>query len=362
MLYRPCPELTANLIDSVLTLKTPWLGLDIEFNPRDSHQIEAALKALQKGEGHPSLDWLLSRLCQYPICSILPRRVALLGSLRGILREPELMSRESVGLAESLGLRQVLPDRVNPGPAWPVQDLLGFARMPRSLAYDGLSLFSLLRLRHCASQAEAGPHVYEDLLQADEEAFLQFARVYVRQNHYVTTRAIASLQAGLGYEPYRPVLGPFVASEQGHDRLLWQSLQALGVAQPDEVEVFPEVRDLVALLAFCATRYRVALAVLIDLFERESPGEEHPMARLLLQSERGRDAALGLMRHVEINHRQEHDGVGFRLASVLPPVGRASALATIHLAEMGWRLRERIMQRVHDTFVGNLQRAREIPS
>ncbi|MDQ3233905.1 MAG: hypothetical protein M3Q07_18985, partial [Pseudobdellovibrionaceae bacterium] len=278
MKFQPCSALEASRDGHVLKLATPWISLEIEYHDNDLPVIDRALRAITELKSSAALDWLLARLCHYPVCSVVPRKLTIREWLRGALQEPPLHSQKSRKLATRLGIQELLSSAAHGKNVLPVDEILALARKPGTRSYDALSLFTQLRVALCAYNTATEPERYEELFASSPSGFLKFAKIYIRQNHFVTTRAIDSLRPALAYKPFAHLLTKFIASEQGHDSLMWQSLMALDGLDPADIEILPEVQALVALLEFTATHYRLAFAVVLDLFERESPGEQHPLA------------------------------------------------------------------------------------
>lgn len=319
-----------------LLLTSPWLSLEIETNAHDAETVAAAVQAIREGRRSDASDWLLAKLLAYPISAMLPRNICF-GELLGWgLREPTL-HRTAIEPFLTAGTARL-----------PRTTILAKSRKRLTPVYDALSLFTQIRLQLCAHPLPKPDQDFAALQAADPQAFLEFAKFYIRQNHFVTQHAADSLAPSLASPYLKNLMHGFIASERGHDKLMEQSLTALGVTDPEAIEVLPEVRQLVSLLAFTAGRYRLAFAVLVDLFERESPESEHPLAVLLAQTEGGKKAAIGLARHTEINQQQQHTDFAIRLAAALPSLKDSAAQATIQLAEAALNLREGIRQKIQE--------------
>lgn len=129
----------------------------------------------------------------------------------------------------------------------------------------------------------------------------------------------------------RSKLSNFLAEEWRHDRLLAQSLAAVGIRAEDlrPATMLPQTFALLAQLGVRATIDPLALAALLFVYERANPEFHRLYVANCERTELPAAFIAPIVRHANMNDEGRHDDVAAALAAFACPVSRERALAAL---------------------------------
>ena len=138
----------------------------------------------------------------------------------------------------------------------------------------------------------------------------------------------------------------FIGEERGHDKMLDKALDSMSGQRQEEI-VFPETKKLMEVFERTAEENYLGFCFCVDIFEKPTYSEKHPLADRLKES--GCDTAAQLIqKHADINQDGGHDQMALEL---LEKVGGATyavasdaLLRTQQLSDIGFRISERLME------------------
>ncbi len=192
----------------------------------------------------------------------------------------------------------------------------------------------LRALRQVADAGEAGaPQAFTQLLAKRAATRAQLVRYAVEYLHIVRhgPGLVAPVLNWVGDPALRAQLSDFLAEEWRHDRLLAQSLAAVGIRAEGvrPCAMLPQTFALVAQLGVRATTDPLALAALLFIYERANPEFHRLYAENCASA--GLPAAFvePIVRHANMNDDGRHDDIAAALVHHVCPVSRERANAAL---------------------------------
>lgn len=339
-------EIGYDLFQRNLSFRAPWMDLEFEVEAENEERVNVALLAIEKSnlnqkvsaQEQEQVNWLLSSISEFPVAYVLPRKIQdySQSSFHYSDALKEWLTKTPQGCVHSIDsdIKISVPNKWS----WAESEILESSRISGN-SYDPLSIYTQVRRSRLIAESEAKQNFswYEsldDLRKQDESSFIEMSKFAIRQTHYVTQHCTYSLAPAVdSFVEARNHVKDFIREEHGHDKLVWRSLSALGVENPNEVELLPETKMSMELLRFSAEQAPLAFACLIGVFEGTGYTEKDPMATLLEMSSYP-EAAEGLQIHFEINRDHKHSAVGETLLENMGAVSYEHAVAAIRLSEL----------------------------
>lgn len=211
--------------------------------------------------------------------------------------------------------RRCLPP---PAQAWSPTRVAEVSSLPSG--FHPVAAFTQLRWLHFhLSATQASPILPRALSTLPDDACRHLIGVILQHSHFVTSRCVPTLSAGLADRTgsgFHSALGAYIAEETGHHLLIEKALGALDQA-PTPEGVHWSVRCAMDVLRWSAVHSPLALACAVGLFEQAAWSETDPVAARL--DRMGLPlASRPLWTHFAINKQADHAAAGFELASTLP--------------------------------------------
>lgn len=300
LLYWPYEEVEIKTNNSKLHITCPWLKVSLGFEASES-EVQSVLDILEEGpsslEDIQKVNALLDLFTNLPIFYVVPRPLPADKELGGYQLDDEIDSH------------------------WNIQEIVDEVKTPEGLV-DPIALFSHLRKLQILDVMQMGDSgsLTKAMKEVSKDKEMELLAYALRQNHYVTQRCqeVISPAEDL-HSGCAPLIREFLEDEKDHDLLLQRSFEHLGINYAD-VPVGENLVKLMDHFKFLAENNIVALATLIDVFERSGKSEENPM--IVKLKELGQDeAAKPLEAHLNINEDGDHDQAGIEL---LAPLGAIS--------------------------------------
>jgi len=257
------------------TLSTPWIQVTAAINPKDFVKIHRVSQYINNRitPSSPSdialISWFLSCFKEYPFSYCLPRKKEQLPLNSQVTNKtPGLNSNSSPTdfikvITQHTTLAETLKLPIKTW-QWDAEAVLKASKLDGT-GYDPLAVLSVLRryrLREM-SQDKVATNAFDLLSQlqkSDQTTFIKVMSHMIRQNHYVTEKCEESLSPALKLcQKTRDVVQDYIASEQGHDRLLAKTLEGLGIQDPKSLPVLPEIVALMAMLHYGAKNHFFSL-------------------------------------------------------------------------------------------------------
>lgn len=343
--FWPYDEVTVSRDGSRFVFSAPWLTVAVNV---DDSQIERASAIAERlsssratADDLDEVSWLMAAVAKHPFFYFLPRgqgfgsdfHASFAGressSPKDLLRTllPESSLNEAVESVSRNSLSAVW--------TWDADAVLEFSRTGGG--HDPESVFSVARRYHLLNDIEnnrtAELFDYVSGLPKESPEFVRGASLIVRQNHYITQQCERVLSAALpiakgGDEEVRE----FIRAEAGHDRILEKAMKDMGV-DPAGIPVLDCVTVLMELFDRIGKRNFLAFAMVVDIFERTSAGDEDPFATVL-RAGGAEGAARFVDAHREINDQGEHENVALGFLREMKAVDPAYVVESLRLAEL----------------------------
>lgn len=355
--YRPYEELQFSLSGNILTLNTPWTEIEAEI-PAELHmRVREVCETLhQENAVAEEVSELLENFKDHYVAYAIPRSLSLNSShCSQTVRRLDSEASPTDWLAAFVPA--VAPKIDLSHKQWNI-DIEAVLRESRSgknaNIYDPVSAYRYLlhwalKTVHEKNHAEVDAGLFtclENLLEKNEAAFLQVARYYIRQYHYVTSNSFDCLVPAMETMPYSKELVQKLSREEyGHGSFTGNSLKQLGVTDPTSVPLGPTVVGLMGFLANAAHLNGLAFSCLFNLFELPGEQEEDPLAQLLFRSSLPA-AAQGIAAHFKFNKDGAHFTNGICLVEGMEGVDAYTILEATRMAEMHFFLHENAAKEV----------------
>lgn len=302
--YEEC-SFSIDKTTSTFKIATPWLSADFDVSSDKIPLLETAVNATAAAPTKKSLEIIrqaFQPFLGFPFFYFLPR----------------------FGLFKDEPLGKIPPTPASPDLSWDYDGTLAFAQVSDD-NYDPVSLLTVLRKFHLL---ELHDHVGTLAVLAKIEASTdvnknkQALALLLRQNHFVTETCESILTPAVARHPRSAEkVREFINEEKGHDKILRHAIESMDL-EVQTIEVLPSVRALTDFFRQQAETDILAFAGIVDMFERSSPGHEHPLARVLRLN--GYDkAAKAIQNHANINIQGEHHNEGLEIISDLGGISQA---------------------------------------
>jgi hypothetical protein len=329
------PEVSLQRDDTLqfVVISAPWLTIRVYAGDSSAAGSSVSFDV--------SENCLAQYLLQYPVASALTVQGAAFceTSRSSSPISPVLLDRRSSQLSLSHLPREDSEAFLLPW-SWEIREILTASFIARN-HYDSISAFTCIRRLIFQATLQtttilSGAHI-GPLLTAKPKNLLRFAVMVLNQSFHVTSQCVPSLNHFEAKpDEFSSELGAYIKQEAGHHNLIRAALAELG-EQPSQDMVCEPIRGAMRLLTYAAKEHPFALANCIGLFEMASFGEKDELAELL-GSAGAAGAAEPLLRHFEINKKENHAAIGFDLAQTLPFITEDDVVIAVCLAELLCRL------------------------
>jgi hypothetical protein len=329
-----------------LTVSLPWVSIDIDINPNDRIWVQEAIENLYDRPSHASVQKFLEPLKEYNVGYYAPQASIpskLPSSSQSLLDISVISSPHN--FITYLGSQFL--EELNDLPSqwcWDIEEICEASLIANTLAYDSLSVGSLLIGKMLGSEAQTKnqridlPQQLDILRQKNEGNFFNICKILIRQTHYITCKFQEYAPHALKCFPEaRQVIEGFIREEVGHDKLMSSSLKVLKCPYPEEVSVLPEIALLMEVFKFASSNFPLAFSCLISFFEGMSYTESDPIADVLLKSSCP-EAAKGYQVHFNINKEHQHKDTALHLMQKLPPRNKQEVSVAARTVELAAKL------------------------
>jgi hypothetical protein len=184
-----------------------------------------------------------------------------------------------------------------------------------------------------ADAADAVPETFTRQLESGVARREQLVRYAVEYLHIVRNGPglVAPVLNWVGEPTLRAQLSDFLAEEWRHDRLLAQSLAAVGMRADDvrPAEMLPQTFALLAQLGVRATTDPLALASLLYVYERSNPQFHRMYVENCHRVGLPKAFIDPVVRHASMNDAGRHDDIAAALVRHVCPVARERAVVAL---------------------------------
>lgn len=223
--------------------------------------------------------------------------------------------------------------------SWAITEVTSRSKVEGTDQFDPISIYTCIRrFRNMLYDYRLHAHTLSqsllEQLNKNSPGFFDAVIQILCQSFYITSHCVDSLSPGLNRNEYAAgKLENYIREENGHHKLIYDTLKELGKADITEIDYFPETHAIMKLLKYAATYFPVAFCCLISGFEQAGQFDSDPLADMIMQSSKPQ-AAKGILTHFKINKSGNHADVGLELIKDLPACSLNELVAAVRLTEL----------------------------
>ncbi|AIL13145.1 hypothetical protein IM40_05900 [Candidatus Paracaedimonas acanthamoebae] len=358
MLYLPHEALSIRWLDNntKLSLKLPWLSMEIEVDPQEKAWIEKAINLLHTAPLKDEPQRFIKELKDYPLFYYKPRLIE-------EFHEQDLQSSKPFSVdytspltffntaqipADASLQQDILQDWT-----WEWGKILDKCRIDGTELYDPLSAVSYLicyRLQWesttWSGQDGLGKKL-EEFLKEDEHKFFKAIGWISKQSYFITKNFCDGLKPALTYFPKATdLIEHFINDEIGHHKFMEQVFNDLNLNK-DDLKVGPATKWTLAAHQKMATLSPLAFSAMINLFEAAFYEGQDPISRVIKKSSKP-EAARGYDLHYKINQEHRHCDMPIILAQRLAPQPKEHILLTLAIFELTLNFLDQMEKRLDE--------------
>lgn len=286
-------------------------------------------------------DAIFKHKSRWPFCYVKPRKELLETNAiikRGAKKSKELETPKSLLNALSANtLNNTFWKKHKKNWMWHVNNVLSKSMIKEGV-YDPYSAFThIRRYRNISKNSELADrlsHFMNTILKDDEPRFFGVISTLLTQSYYITSQCQSALKPALNSftEAYIEIKS-FIEEEEGHEKLVDESIQKIPKKYIKHHQVFPEAIMAMKLLKQAAQYHPLAFSCLVSHFEEPSSFSSDPLSDLISKSSIP-EIAIGITKHFKINKQGNHCHVGVQFVDCMNACSEEDIVTACRYAEL----------------------------